>query len=206
MGGTRNFGPVQNIPSLSRLDPHSRDSDGGVYATRVIVLRAASTLRWAARCPGNDAAGNVLICRRYTTWCIFALVRPSELVTGCCCTANVVDNARRARPFQGMLLLVIELTRAEIHGHVVQMAMGKETLAPASRLGLFSVGRVYFTGMPVWCRSVAGRLPRRGVGCCVPLLTHLRSHGVCSVSLGQSGFLARHRPLLAAGAIFLAAT
>ena len=24
----------------------------------------------------------------------------SELVTGCCCTANVVDNARRARPFQ----------------------------------------------------------------------------------------------------------
>jgi hypothetical protein len=27
---------------------------------------------------------------------------------------------RRARPFPGMLLLVIELTRAEIHGHVVR--------------------------------------------------------------------------------------
>jgi hypothetical protein len=46
----------------------------------------------------------------------------------------------------------------------------------------------------MWRRSVAGSLPRRGVGCCVPLLTHLRS--LDSISLcGRSGLLAPARLL-----------
>jgi hypothetical protein len=50
----------------------------------------------------------------------------------------------------------------------------QEELSPAAeRSGLF-LG--HFTGMPMWRRSVAGSLPRRGVGCCAPLLTHLCSH------------------------------
>jgi hypothetical protein len=51
----------------------------------------------------------------------------------------------------------------------------------------------FFTGMPVWCRSVAGSQPRTGVGCCAPLLTRLPSLCIHSVSLGQSGFLAPAR-------------
>jgi hypothetical protein len=70
---------------------------------------------------------------------------------------------------------------------------GRKNLAPAERSGLF-LGRVYFTGMPMWRRSVAGSLPRRGVGCCVPLLTHLPSLCIYNVSLGQSGFLAPAPP------------
>ena len=67
--------------------------------------------------------------------------------------------------------------------------------APAERSGLFSVGRVYFTGMPVRRRSVAGSLPRRGVGCCVPQLTHLRSQDIHRRQpLGRSGFLAPAPP------------
>ena len=66
---------------------------------------------------------------------------------------------------------------------------------PAERSGLFSVGRVYFTGMPVRRRSVAGSLPRRGVGCRVPLLTHLRSQDIHRRQpLGRSGFLAPAPP------------
>lgn len=67
--------------------------------------------------------------------------------------------------------------------------------APAERSGFFSVGRVYFTGMPMRRRSVAGSLPRRGVGCCVPQLTHLRSQDIHRRQpLGRSGFLAPAPP------------
>ena len=66
---------------------------------------------------------------------------------------------------------------------------GRKNSAPDTFAGAF------FTGMPVWCRSVAGSLPRRGLGCCVPLLTHLPSLCIHSVSLGQSGFLAPARLL-----------
>ena len=66
---------------------------------------------------------------------------------------------------------------------------GRKNSAPDTFAGAF------FTGMPIWCRSVAGSLPRRGVGCCVPLLTHLPSLCIHSVSLGQSGFLAPARLL-----------
>jgi hypothetical protein len=73
----------------------------------------------------------------------------------------------RARPFQDMLLVVIELARSEAPQPRHQVAnVAKRSLAPASRSGLFSVGRVFFTGMPVRRRCVAGSLPRRGVGCC----------------------------------------
>jgi hypothetical protein len=83
----------------------------------------------------------------------------------------------RARPFQDMLLVVIELARSEAPQPRHQVAnVAKRSLAPASRSGLFSVGPVFFTGMPVRRRCVAGSLPRKGVGCCVPLLTHLCSH------------------------------
>ena len=81
------------------------------------------------------------------------------------------------------------------------MATGKETLAPASQLGLFSVGRVYSAVMPVWRRSVVGRLPRRGVGCCAPLLTYLRSPPHRRLFCPQSGFLSSATAILA-GAIF----
>jgi hypothetical protein len=53
---------------------------------------------------------------------------------------------------------------------------------------------LFFTRMPVWCRSVAGSPSRRGLGCCVPLLTHLPSYGVRSVSPFRSGFLAPAPP------------
>jgi hypothetical protein len=44
-------------------------------------------------------------------------------------------------------------------------------------------------------RSVAGSLPRRGVGCRVPLLTHLRSQDIHRRQpLGQSGYLAPAPP------------
>ena len=49
--------------------------------------------------------------------------------------------------------------------------------------------------MPVRRRSVAGSLPRRGVGCCVPQLTHLRSQDIHRRQpLGRSGFLAPAPP------------
>lgn len=41
----------------------------------------------------------------------------------------------------------------------------------------------FFTGTPVWCRSVTGRLPRTGVSCCVPLLASLNLRVIHSVSL-----------------------
>ena len=40
--------------------------------------------------------------------------------------------------------------------------------------------------VPLDCRKPA----TKGVGCCVPLLTHLPSLCIYNVSLGQSGFLA----------------
>jgi hypothetical protein len=64
--------------------------------------------------------------------------------------------------------------------------------APAERSGLFCRARLFHWKadvVPLCCRI----LPRRGVGCCVPLLTHLPSY-VHSVSLGQSGFLAPAPP------------
>jgi hypothetical protein len=81
----------------------------------------------------------------------------SELVTGCC-TANVVDNAASA---------AVSVYAAA--GHWIdarrdprprrQMPMGKETLAPASRLGLFSVGGAFISldaGVaPLCCRKLA---------------------------------------------------
>jgi hypothetical protein len=42
------------------------------------------------------------------------------LKVGTAAVRQMLWTTRRARLFQGMLLLVIELTRAEIHGHIVR--------------------------------------------------------------------------------------
>ena len=97
------------------------------------------------------------------------------------CRGPSVCTARGGRDFARRLMLV--------------RGAASDLGRPAERSGLFSVGRVYFTGMPVRRRSVAGSLPRRGVGCCVPLLTHLRSQDIHRRQpLGRSGFLAPAPP------------
>ena len=92
----------------------------------------------------------------------------------------------------GYFVCVDALSAAILHWPASAVSW-REDLAPAERSGLF-LGRVYFTGMPMWRRSVAGSLPRRGVGCCVPLLTRLPSLCIYNVSLGESGFLAPEPP------------
>jgi hypothetical protein len=70
------------------------------------------------------------------------------LKVGTAAVRQMLWTTRRARLFQGMLLLVIELTRAEIHGHVVRWPW-QGNLSPGFTAGAFFCRAPYFTVMPM---------------------------------------------------------
>jgi hypothetical protein len=70
-----------------------------------------SLMRWTRLRRRSHGAG---------VWLLWATAAGRILKVGTAPVRQMLWTMRRARPFQGMLLLVIELTRAEIHGHVVR--------------------------------------------------------------------------------------